>query len=92
MKNDLIFLLTRDDVLRYMPKPHQRVAETTKAARDEGLTWTKNGYVAPWWLADIAKNGTNAMYVDIYGNIHDEGKSFYKTQMGVRPAVWLKLE
>ncbi len=92
VKNDLIFLLTRDDVLRYMPKPHQRVAETTKAARDEGLTWTKNGYVAPWWLADIAKNGTNAMYVDIYGNIHDEGKSFYKTQMGVRPAVWLKLE
>ena len=92
VKNDLIFLPTKDDVLRYMPEAEQRVTETTKAARDDGLGWTKNGYVAPWWLADVADGEPNAMYVDIYGEIHEEGKSFYKTNMGVRPAMWLKLD
>ena len=92
VKNALIFLLTKDDVLRYMPEAEQRVAETTKAARDDGLIWTENGYVAPWWLADVAEGEPNAMYVDIYGEIHEEGKSFYKTEMGVRPAMWLKLD
>jgi len=92
VNNDLIFILTKDDVLRYMPEAENRVAETTKAARSDGLGWTENGYVAPWWLADVAEGEPNAMYVDIYGEIHEEGKSFYKTEMGVRPAVWLKLE
>ena len=36
--------------------------------------------------------GNSVHYVDIYGNIHEEGKSFYKTEMGVRSAVWLKLK
>ena len=45
-----------------------------------------------WWLADVADGEPNAMYVDIYGEIHEEGKSFYKTNMGVRPVMWLKLD
>ncbi len=48
--------------------------------------------VSSWWLADVADGEPNAMYVDIYGEIHEEGKSFYKTNMGVRPAMWLKLD
>jgi hypothetical protein len=48
--------------------------------------------MAPWWITDMGTGELKAMYVDTDGNINTEGKTINNSGMGVRPAIWIKVE
>lgn len=76
-----VFLLSRDEVLTYLPTYPSRVA------RDYG------GYTDEWWLGawDKSKLYEDQLYVSQTGYISEHGGYPHKAY-GIRPAIWLDLE
>ena len=74
-----------------MPSTEDRTAAATKAAQAEGIGSRDNDYKAPWWITDMGTGELKAMYVDTIGNINTEGKTINNSGMGVRPAIWIKV-
>lgn len=92
VKNELVFVLTKDEVLQYMPTESDRITTSTEAAKDQGIGIMNTGYNAPWWIEDAAGNDYSAMYITINGTIDEKGKTINNTGMGVRPAIWITLK
>lgn len=89
----LVFLLSKDDVDKYMPNSEDRLASATYFARLTGINTKdfKNNYVG-WWLSTLGTNDYSAMYIDDDGDINTAGKTVNNTGMGMRPAMWISLE
>ena len=92
VETELVFILSKEETERYMPSSEDRTAVATKAAQAEGIGNRNNGYMAPWWITDMGTGELKAMYVDTDGNINTEGKTINNSGMGVRPAIWIKVE
>ena len=92
--NDLFFLLSYEEVLKYFPDEQDRICKPTDyvLAMPERTRAINDGteFAVWWWLRSLTEDGTQAFFVNF------EGKCFENrvgnTYLSVRPALWLDLE
>lgn len=81
---DAVFLLSADEVKKFMPKPENRAAKGTKCAQTDY-----------WGLRSIKKGAESFQYYTATGrlgsNSFDEMSYFknFDCTLGVRPAIWI---
>ncbi|MDR0848871.1 MAG: DUF6273 domain-containing protein [Propionibacteriaceae bacterium] len=75
---DLVFLLSSDEVHRYF---------SSRYTRQAGL----DDYWKPWWLRSPGIFQDQAAFVNYHGEVNDDGK-VNDDGVGVRPALWLRLD
>lgn len=82
---DWIFLLSADEVERYMPIRKDRRVLATEYARDDNKVYEQNNGYSEWWLRSVD-------YKDDY--VMSDGyimNTTNKIRTGIRPAMWYKL-
>ena len=88
-----VFILWKEEILRYLPETEDRIASCTEYAIGQGLYSQKNEYYnienACYWWALVKDGDWNVNIVDFYGNVEKLGT--VKEKRGVRPAMWIDL-
>lgn len=87
---DRIFLLDVGDVTRYLPKESSRRAPVTEYAKEQGAEYDKNGN-GWWWLRTPGKTQNMAAGVHTAGGVNYDGRDVDRTDLCIRPALWLDL-
>lgn len=87
---DRIFLLDVGDVTRYLPKESSRRAPVTEYAKEQGAEYDKNGN-GWWWLRTPGKTQDMAAGVHTAGGVNYDGRDVDRTDLCIRPALWLDL-
>lgn len=78
---DHLFLLTTDEVRKYLKTPESRVAEIRWA--DEDMESEK----ICWWTNSFGADHSKMQFVDTHGEIDEEGIHNDADEIGVRPAM-----
>lgn len=87
---DRIFLLAVDEVTQYFPKESSRRAPVTEYAKEQGAEYDKNGN-GWWWLRTPGKTQNMAAGVHTAGGVNYDGRDVDRTDLCIRPALWLDL-
>ena len=85
---DKIFLLSTAEVNKYLGFRDACQCEPTKYAKVQGLFASEYG-VCGWWLRNQGKYPNFAVNVYVGGSIDKQGLHVYRTDVGVRPAMWI---
>lgn len=88
---DRIFLLAVDEVTQYFPKESSRRAPVTEYAKEQGAEYDKNGN-GRWWLRTPGKTQDMAAGVHTAGGVNYDGRDVDRTDLCIRPALWLDLD
>lgn len=105
---DFVFLLTEEEVEKYIPDPMERRARPTERAKKDGAAvghGEHEGY-AFWWImpkketvgTTINWTGTEykghvwCQFVAADGSINWHGRNSYHKDASFRPAVWIDLQ
>ena len=88
---DRIFLLAVDEVTQYLPKESSRRAPVTEYAKEQGAEYDKNGN-GWWWLRTPGKTQDMAAGVHTAGGVNYDGRDVDRTDLCIRPALWLDLD
>lgn len=87
---DRFFILSYDEVNKYLPDEESRRAIPTTYAIEK-YRWNDVDYT--WWLRTPGKTQSDAMVVDENGVIETDGRYVDSNKYnGVRPAIWLVKE
>ena len=91
---DKIFLLSIDEVRKYLPSDKDRVCKPTDYAlwREKGIVDKDFGAGCWWWLRSPGGNRSRAAYVGPSGFLDDLGNFVDGSSVAVRPAFWVNLE
>lgn len=84
---DKVFLLSLQEVNKYMPTLASRSCKDTTYADEQG---TLGGNVS-WWLRSPGSSKYDVAYISGEGNIKSGGTTYWFTFIGVRPAMWIDL-
>lgn len=86
---DRVFLLSYEDVVRYMPADGDLRLYTyaTDYAAARGLTPHSEYKTAYWWMRTPGVTRDTVMYVDMIGSALHARRA--NTDCGVRPAIWV---
>ena len=88
---DKLFLLSLDEVARYLPTPKDRACTPIKHAIDDKI-WVCEEGTCYWWLISPGFDEYNACMIDTSGFIGRMGYRVHNRNLGIRPAFWLKTE
>lgn len=88
---DRIFLLAVDEVTQYFTKESSRRAPVTEYAKEQGAEYDKNGN-GWWWLRTPGKTQDMAAGVHTAGGVNYDGRDVDRTDLCIRPALWLDLD
>lgn len=88
---DKVFLLSLDEACKYTQEAKTRKAKATAYAMDSEL-WTNSENYAYWWLRSPGYYSVDAAYVNTHGAVDENGYDVRNTDVGVRPALWVKIE
>lgn len=88
---DRIFLLAVDEVTQYFPADTSRRAPVTEYAKEQGAEYDKNGN-GWWWLRTPGKTQNMAAGVHTAGGVNYDGRDVDRTDLCIRPALWLDLD
>jgi hypothetical protein len=87
---DKVFVLSIDEVTKYLPDAAARQAEPTEVAIANGVSVDPIYGTSGYWTRDMGTNGQSATYVYYYGGINYEGVHIRNTEyIGVRPVIWV---
>lgn len=85
---DMVFFLSYDELMAYMPEKADRECSMTAAAKHSHHGNKEND----WWLRTPGKYRVNAMYVNgSNGRISMTGSDVGHDSVGYRPCLWLRL-
>ena len=84
---DVVFLLSFDEVEAFFPTKKDRVCEATPYAIANGVR-TKKGSACPWWLRTSGRRQHHAACVTLDGGYYDYFDISCPTN-GIRPAIWV---
>ena len=84
-----IFLLTSEQVIKYMPEDSQRQCTPTSYAQNNGVYVNPKGLCA-WWTSSQSKNPLQAEYLNSSGAFGSRPHYVDDKVIGVRPAVFVK--
>lgn len=85
-----IFLLGLSEVQKYFQTNEQRCAEATGFVKTSPVHINEGNGCAPYWLRNTNPDGTT-MYVGSAGVAYEEGRDGTDTIMGLRPAMWVRV-
>ena len=86
---DQLFLLSVDELERYLPGEADRVAYATESAKIRGwaqVDWEERAY---WWTRTRGDNYYKYAYVRPDGIIDEAGEALTYSFYGIRPAMWV---
>lgn len=94
---DRVFLLSIEEVGKYTGSDQEREAIATKYAQEQGEWIDEEDESAAWRLrspGDYTYFGSYVYYsgVDCGGDVVENGRYVYTDPVGVRPALWVKLD
>lgn len=90
---DRVFLLSLEEVGKYTGSDQEREAIATKYAQEQGVWSDDEDETADWWLRSPGVHSDVAVYVYDYGGVWGRGLSHVPSDpVGVRPALWVKLD
>ena len=75
---------------QYFPKESSRRAPVTEYAKEQGAEYDKNGN-GWWWLRTPGKTQNMAAGVHTAGGVNYDGRDVDRTDLCIRPALWLDL-
>ena len=84
---DLVFLLSFQEVENYLPEKSDRVCEATPYCLSLGVR-TKKTAACPWWLRTPGREQHHAACVTLDGGYYDFFDITCPTN-GIRPALWV---
>ncbi len=89
---DRIFLLSIDEVKRYMPEAASRICQPTPYARNNGAYADPDNGNSVWWLRTPGQigNGSGAI-IGYDGKVYPDGTAAFFDNSVVRPAFWMIL-
>lgn len=96
---DKVFLLSLDEVQKYLPNQNQRAIATTEYTQKQGAIICKEAYCGErgfygngwWWLRSPGYYQDSAAVVLINGAVIDNGRLVHSHHYAVRPALWINL-
>lgn len=88
---DKVFLLSIDEVNKYMPLSGDRMCKATEYAIANGA-YTRDGGNYMWWLRTPGHNRGCAAFVDYNCEIAEKGGGVHFVSFSIRPALWIDLE
>ena len=84
-----VFVLSREEVLQFMPDEASRQTSPTPYARNRGVYSNARGLCA-WWTRTLERDRSQAVYLSSYGSFGRGGHYVDDDVIGVRPAVWVR--
>lgn len=81
---DRVFLLSENQIKRYLKKNENRIAEATAYAKNKGLS------SASYWLRTPGIDQGRAELIEENGEIFAYGDLVTNVEIGLRPCIWLK--
>ena len=88
---DRVFLLSGDEGEKYLTNDELRTAVPTRYALSQGAYTNAAGQCA-WWLRSPGMTETSPAYYASVGSIGSRAHEANETIIGVRPAMWIKME
>lgn len=88
---DKVFLLSNEEVTRYLPGDDERKAESTSQALLDGVNMSISYGTSWWWLRTPGNAEDGAMVVTPRGEISEFGHDVISGTGGVRLAIWIDL-
>ncbi len=90
---DRVFLLSIGEAEQYFSSDEERLCNPTKYALSQNINIIDEKYGAGcfWWLRSPGGNSDRAASVWPDGSVSDAGYSVDRTDVAVRPALWLNL-
>lgn len=88
---DKVFLLSNEEVTRYLPGEEERKAETTSQALLDGVNMSTSYGTTWWWIRTPGNVEDTAMVVTPRGEISEFGHDVISGTGGVRLAIWIDL-
>ena len=88
---DRVFCLSKEEVELLLHNDDWRIAESTAYARSNGANNGERG-ACFWWLRTTAAKGAVCAVSTQGRPVTNKGPASALTQVGVRPAIWLKLD
>ncbi len=86
---DRLFLLTADEVRKYLPQREYRLGEILFYEENgEGKSLFRDRI--KWWLNTVGAKANMMQVVDEDGDVDEEGLYNDSDEVGVRPAMWIK--
>lgn len=85
--NEKIFVLSREEVTKYMPDDESRKCRPTEYSRYRGTYVNESGLCA-WWTRSLANN-RQALYLSSYGTFGTRPHYVDDKVIGIRPALWV---
>ena len=85
---DLVFLLSFEEVETYLPTKKDRICTATPYALAQGVRTKKNA-ACPWWLRTSGRKQHHAACVTLDGGYYDYFDITCPTN-GIRPAIWIQ--
>ena len=86
--DDYVFLLSYEEVMKYMPENKDRMCSQTAYAKKEN----KKNDISYWWLRTPGKYRVNAMYATgKKGGLSTYGSDVGHDNLGYRPAMWITI-
>lgn len=88
---DKVFLLSNEEVTRYLLRDDERKAESTSQALLDGVNMSISYGTSWWWLRTPGNAEDGAMVVTPRGEISEFGHDVISGTGGVRLAIWIDL-
>lgn len=88
---DRVFLLSGDEGQKYLTNDELRTAVPTRQALSQGA-YTNGAGQCAWWLRSPGMTETSPAYYASAGSIGSRAHEVNETIIGVRPAMWVKME
>lgn len=85
---DKMFLLSMEEVEKYLPTPNEKICVPTNYAR-QNSAWTDPSGNSWWWLRSPGFSTFHAAFIDSKGYIEPMGWSVDYENGAIRPAFWL---
>ena len=92
--NDGVFLLSINEVKKYLPDMKSRRATVTEYAKQQGASCGENNY-GRWWLRSPGFSQDTAAYIEggmLSGLIMRVGEAVECNSICVRPAIWINID
>ena len=87
--SDKVFVLDRDEVMKYLPDEKDRQCVPTEYSCERGTYINESGLCA-WWTRSPGKSNNEAIYLSSYGTFGNRTHYVNDRVIGVRPVVWVK--
>lgn len=103
---DKVFLLTGEEVEKYLPKESERRAKPSERAKEKGALGEHMGFTAWWTMPKVEPvigkltsmagvsypRAVCCQFVTPDGNVNFHGRNIYHKDITLRPAVWIDLK